>query len=445
MPDERAGDDDDLVLDAAGERAVDEKIGIEVALPVVPELRRVGVEPRHRDARALERLRRLAIVVARRPVDELEHVARNAEVGQDDADRALHRRERAQAVEDRRGYESEHLRVDAHRHLRRVARFGEDVEHLADPVRLRVGQVEALAVESLLVREIVERVGDEVHRHDVDAPALDADHRHPSRKEVSRLLQRLEEVVRPVDLVDLAGLRVADDEPRPVDAERPLAFVAHDAFRVVLGLEVRVIELFGLVEHVLAERPFVESGRGDRAHVMEAAGGDGLGEAHRVARPLDVRDLLRLRACRDVVDRGEVEEVVDLPLELFRLRGGDPEPGLLEVAVDGDHLLVVGAPARARCGELLLGALADEHVNRFAALQEVFDEVAADEAGRAGHEISHLEPPCGGGRRACLLREVPCERTGRVRDAIDGDCNSRDGGAAARLSVEQSRAGADCD
>ena len=178
----RAGDDDHLVLDAAGERAVDEEIRVEVALPVVPELRRVGLERRHLDAGALERLRRLAVVVARRPVDELEHVARDAEVGQHDPDRALDRRERAEAVEDRRRDEAEHLRVDAHRHLRRVAGVGEDVEHLADPVRLGIGQVEALAVEPLLVREVVERVGDEVHRHDVDAAALDADHRHPRRQ-----------------------------------------------------------------------------------------------------------------------------------------------------------------------------------------------------------------------------------------------------------------------
>ena len=77
MPDagRAAGDDAHLALDAAGERAVDEQVRVEVALPVVPDLRRIGVERRHADAGALQRLRRLAIVVARRPVDELEHVA----------------------------------------------------------------------------------------------------------------------------------------------------------------------------------------------------------------------------------------------------------------------------------------------------------------------------------------------------------------------------------
>ena len=111
---------------------------------------------------------------------------------------------------------------------------------------------------------------------------------------------RLEEVVRAVDLVDVAGLRVADDEARPVDAERPLAFAAHDAFGIVLGLEVRMVELLRLLEHVLAEHAVVEAGGGDRAHVMEAARVDGVGELDRVARALDVGDLLRFGAtpCR---------------------------------------------------------------------------------------------------------------------------------------------------
>ena len=80
------------------------------------------------------------------------------------------------------------LRVDPHRHLRRVRGLGEDVQHFADAMRLGIGQVEALAVEALLVREVVERVGDEIDRHDVDAPALDADRRHPRRQDLAHLL-----------------------------------------------------------------------------------------------------------------------------------------------------------------------------------------------------------------------------------------------------------------
>ena len=123
------------------------------------------------------------------------------------------------------------LRVDPHRHLRRMRGPREDVQHFADPVRRGIGQVEAFAVEALLVREVVERIGDEIDRDDVDAPAFDADRRHPGRQDLAHFLERLEEVVRPVDLVDVAGLRMADDESGAVDAKRPLAFAAHDAFR----------------------------------------------------------------------------------------------------------------------------------------------------------------------------------------------------------------------
>src|SRR4029079_5546374 len=121
---------------------------------------------------------------------------------------------------------------------------------------------------------------------------FDADHRHPSGKEVARLLYRLEEVVRTVDLVDLPRLRVPHDEARPVDAERPPALVAHDAFGIVLRPEIRMIELFGFVEHVFAKRSLIEPGCRDRADMMQAAGGDRFGEAHRVSCAFDVRGLL---------------------------------------------------------------------------------------------------------------------------------------------------------
>ena len=83
---------------------------------------------------------------------------------------------------DAAGHEREHARIDAHRHLRRMAGMGEDVEHFANAPRLRIGQVERLAVELRLVRDVIHRSGDEVHRHQVDAPAFEAERRHPRRQ-----------------------------------------------------------------------------------------------------------------------------------------------------------------------------------------------------------------------------------------------------------------------
>ena len=50
-----AGDQDPLALDRAGQAALAEQVRVEVALPVVPQLRGVGAQRRHRDARARER------------------------------------------------------------------------------------------------------------------------------------------------------------------------------------------------------------------------------------------------------------------------------------------------------------------------------------------------------------------------------------------------------
>jgi hypothetical protein len=175
--------------------------------------------------------------------------------------------------------------------------------------------METLAVEPFLVRQIVERVGDEVDRNDVDAPALDAYRRHPRRQHVAHLLDQLEEVIRAVDLVDVPGLRVTDDEAGAVDAPRPLAFAAHDALGQVLGAEIRMIQVLRFLEHVFAEHAVVEPGGGDRARVMEATGLNRMREFDRMTRAVDVRPLLILRAGGQIVDRRQMEQVVDLALQ----------------------------------------------------------------------------------------------------------------------------------
>ena len=77
-----------------------------------------------------------------------------------------------------------------------------------------------------------------------------------------------------------------------------------------------MVEVLGLVEHVLAEHALVQAGGRDRADVVQMAGVDRLRELDGVARAFDVDGDLRLLVGGQVVDRGEVVEVVDLPLEL---------------------------------------------------------------------------------------------------------------------------------
>ena len=75
-----------------------------------------------------------------------------------------------------------------------------------------IGEMEAAAVEARLVRDVVHRVDDVIDRHHVHAAAFDADRRHPWRQRLAQLLERTEEIIGPVDLVDLAGLRMAEDD-----------------------------------------------------------------------------------------------------------------------------------------------------------------------------------------------------------------------------------------
>ena len=140
------------------------------------------------------------------------------------------------------------------------------------PTRIgsRIGQVEAMAVQPGLVRDVVHRVDDVIHRHDVDAPAFDAERRHPRRQHLAQLLEEGEEVVRAVDLVHLAGLRMAHHHARAVDAPLDALLLPHQPFGIVLGAQVRIVQAFGLVEHVLAEHARVQARGGDRTGVVEA-------------------------------------------------------------------------------------------------------------------------------------------------------------------------------
>ena len=186
--------------------------------------------------------------------------------------------------------------------------------------------------------------GDVVDRDDVGPAPLERDQREPLRQRVPDLLDQLEEVVRAVDLVHLAGARVADDDRRAVDAPRGLDPLADELLGLELRAVVRVGQLLALVEHVLVERALVvEAGDRDRGHVVERADLERVGEVDRVLGAADVEQRVARLVRAHVVDRGEVEEVVDLALELV---GVDAEPRLAEVA--DDRLDPVGLAPAAR-------------------------------------------------------------------------------------------------
>ena len=111
--------------------------------------------------------------------------------------------------------------------------------------------------------------------------------------------------------------------------------------------------------------------------MVEAADVVGVGELDHVLGAVHVGADRVLLGGLDVVDGGEVEEVVDLLVEAL-----DAEAGLGEVARHR-HDAVAGVQALGQRVDLAAGALAHEHVDRPLALQELLDEVPADEAGRS--------------------------------------------------------------
>src|SRR4051812_31996857 len=98
-----------------------------------------------------------------------------------------------------------------------------------------------------------------------------------------------------------------DHEAGTINAEGARAFAPHYAFGLVLGPEVRMIELLRFVEHVFAEDAVVKAGSGDRAHMMEASGLHARRKLHGVTRAFHISDALRIGRGFEVVNRSEME------------------------------------------------------------------------------------------------------------------------------------------
>ena len=114
------------------------------------------------------------------------------QIAHDGALDAAHRRQRHQRLGDSRRDEAEQAGVDAHGHGRGVRRPGEDVQHVTDTMRIRIGDVEGLAVLSLDMGDVIDGGDDEIDRHDIRAAALKADGRHQAGSVFAQLLDEFE-------------------------------------------------------------------------------------------------------------------------------------------------------------------------------------------------------------------------------------------------------------
>ena len=128
-----------LPVDRALERAVLEQVGVEVALPVVPELVGVAVErraPRCRSPRSARSVSRVSNCA--READVLERPPRACRSPPGSPRRtSFSARQLHQHRHDALGQRVDQALVDAHREVRRVRGPGERVEDLARALRLR--------------------------------------------------------------------------------------------------------------------------------------------------------------------------------------------------------------------------------------------------------------------------------------------------------------------
>ena len=221
---------------------------------------------------------------------------------------------------------------------------GEGAQHVANPHRVGVGQMEGFVLLSLLMGDMHHGIDHEVDRHDIDAPALNPDGRHPGRQQTAQLLDGLEEVVRAVDLVHLAGIGVTDNDARTVNPPRNCALIAHNPFRFVLGLEVRHVEVFGFIEHVLAKQTVEQASCSDGAAVVELPRPQPLGKLNSMTGPFGVDLLLDPCLGVEIIDGSQMEEVVDLADQLLLYLDRYPQQRLRHVAKNRDCARFIHIP-----------------------------------------------------------------------------------------------------
>jgi hypothetical protein len=121
--------------------------------------------------------------------------------------------------------------------------------------------------------------------------------------------------------------------------------------------------------------------------VVEAPGADRVGELDHVLGALGVGLLHGVLGGGHVVDRGEVEEVVDRLAEALHA-----ERRLRQVAGHGHDAAGVGPEPLDEGVDLAARAFAHQHVDGPLALQQLGQQVPADEARRAGDEVVQGTP-----------------------------------------------------
>ena len=271
-----------------------------------------------------------------------------------------------------------------------MCRLAENIEHVTHAVAHRIHQVIALFGDVLLVADGGQCIHHKVDWHDVDAPAFQPNRGQPRRQQLAHALDQLEKIVGAVDLVHFPRRTVTHHHGGSVNRPGHLALLAHNFFALMLGHEIRVLVVFGLLEHVLTEHAFVQPRRRDRTHMVKMGSVNGFGQLNGVARALNIHGNLTCLVGAQVVHRSQVIKVVDLALEGFDVVRSHTQLFDVQVAKYRHHAGRAHAPVLPQISHLALALLANQKVHHRAfALKQFFDEPLANEAGRTGDEILH--------------------------------------------------------
>ena len=178
-----------------------------------------------------------------------------------------------------------------------------------------------------------------------------------------------------------------DDGAWAVDLVAGLAFVSDELLGQELGLEVRVLVLLPLVEHVFAEEADVVARDRGRARVVQRRV-ECFGKSTGVPRARHVGSLALLHPRGHVVERREVEHVLYLVAELLDPVGGQAAKRLADISREHDELRASRRPALVdQLPETRFRPGQDQRVDRLASANERVEQMFSDEAAGSGHEI----------------------------------------------------------
>ena len=180
---------------------------------------------------------------------------------------------------------------------------------------------------------------------------------------------------------------------RPVHPPRHVVLLADQALGLELGAVIRRGQALAGVEHVLGEHAVVIAGHRHRGDVVQAARVDVRGQLDDLPGALDVGQDAHLVVRGDVVEGGEVHDVIDFAAQVIAGVVGDPES--VRGQVTAHQFDPAGVrPATHEVGQPVPGGIPDQEVYPIGWLvfEQQLGEVATDQPGRTSDEITGHGP-----------------------------------------------------